>query len=103
MFTKFAYICFILVLYFFDPYYLISYLTLILFLVILSYSKFYDEYLLGLFKNTFFRDECKHPLLRAPNGIELQADVNFHNLVKQMGQDNHEELEEIEEQKFVLN
>jgi len=84
------------VIYFFEPKYIISYVVLLLFIVVLTYSKFYETYLMPLMNKWFFSEKHLHTMLQNPNGIQQINDVNFHNWVKQLGQDNHEEVEEIE-------
>ena len=69
-FTKFAYLCLMAVLYFFEPRYIISYLVLILFVVVLTHSKFYETYLMPLFNKWFFSEKHLHALLQNRNKIQ---------------------------------
>ncbi len=69
IFTKCAYVCLIIVLYFFDPKYILSYIALVLFLVILAYSKFYESFMSPLINQAFFSRSHLNTFLQNPNGI----------------------------------
>ena len=54
MFSKVCYVALMLIIYQFDPHYILSYILIILFLVTLSHSQFYQQYGSPIVKQLFF-------------------------------------------------